>query len=651
MNNIPDLSSSFDCAPCGLVTTEVNGTICRVNTTFCNWLGFTPSELINNKRIQDLFTIGGRFFHHTHWAPLLQLQGSVSEVQMDLVTSDGKTLPMLINVSRQKHGDSQFDQLAFFVATERKNYERELISARKSVEESLASLHTSQEELQESRDILSIAIRSARMGVWTQDIKSGEVWWTPELQQLTGWTDKEIWATPEQFYNLIHPDDLSSFATALQNSIDTKSDFDIQFRLKHSDASWLAMEGRGHATYSETGEALTIVGVIMDVSERKATERELHQLNQQLSIADRRKDEFLATLGHELRNPLAPIRNVLEIMRLKETEDSFMHWSREMIERHISQMTHLVDDLMEASRISQGRLELRMRNIDIADPMQSAIESTQSIMDKSKHTLTVTRPESPIFVEADTTRLTQIIANLLNNAGKYTPDGGDISLSAFQQGNEVVLSVKDSGMGIPPEQLTNVFNMFSQLTPALEHAQGGLGIGLALVHGLVKLHDGSIVAHSEGDGKGSEFIVRLPISRAPIEITPIVEKPIDLVTDSKRILVIEDNIDAAESLSMLLEFSGHSTRIANSGMDGIIAAEEFCPDVILLDIGLPDINGYQVAQHIRQQTWGKDIFLIAATGWGQDKDKALAKEAGFDKHLIKPINFQDLKSLLQKINR
>lgn len=206
-------------------------------------------------------------------------------------------------------------------------------------------------------------------------------------------------------------------------------------------------------------------------------------------------------------------------------------------------------------------------------------------------------------------------------------------------------------MGIPPEQLTNVFNMFSQLTPALEHAQGGLGIGLALVHGLVKLHDGSIVAHSEGDGKGSEFIVRLPISRAPIEITPIVEKPIDLVTDSKRILVIEDNIDAAESLSMLLEFSGHSTRIANSGMDGIIAAEEFCPDVILLDIGLPDINGYQVAQHIRQQTWGKDIFLIAATGWGQDKDKALAKEAGFDKHLIKPINFQDLKSLLQKINR
>ncbi len=623
--------------------------ICRANATFCKWLGFDVSELIGKKRIQDLFTVGGRFFHHTHWAPLLQMQGSVAEVQMELIGRDGKALPMLINAIRQKHGDKHFDQLAFFVATDRKNYERELLHARKHAESSLASLRETKKELQESRDLLSVAIQSARMGVWSENLNSGHVWWSQELEQLTGFTAEAFGSTSEAFYHLIHADDRLSVVAEIQNAIQLKSDYSVQFRLQHATGNWLTMEGRGHAAYSEAGEALSVFGIVIDISERKQTEEKLRDLNLQLSISDRRKDEFLATLAHELRNPLAPVRNVLEIMRVKEAKDPFVQWSRSIIERHVLQMTHLVDDLMEASRISQGRLELRKQHINLADIIQHAVEASHALMKESRHIFSVENPAEPLIIDADSTRVIQIISNLLTNAVKYTPEGGTISLKAFQDGEDAVICVADSGIGIPPEQLSNIFNMFSQLTPALERSQGGLGIGLSLVRGLVELHGGTIVARSEGDGRGSEFTVRLPIATSSMETTQPFENKVDAVTSAKRILVVDDNIDAADSLALLLGMSGHVTRTANDGTTGFTLAEEFSPDVMLLDIGLPDINGYEVARRIRGQAWGKKIFLIAATGWGQDKDKQLAKDAGFDNHLTKPIDFQELDVVLQKI--
>lgn len=485
MGTIPDLSSSFEFSACGLVTTEVNGTIRRANTTFCNWLGFAADELIDKKRIQELFTIGGRFFHHTHWAPLLQLQGSVAEVQMDLVCRDGKTLPMLVNALRHKHNDNSFDELAFFVATDRKNYERELLLARKSAEESLFSLREAQKELDESRDILGVAIQSARIYVWSENLKTHRIWWSQELEQLTGLTGSELGHTPEAFHNLIHVEDRDVFAAELIKAIETKSNYEVEFRLKHANGNWLTMEGSGHAAYSDTGEAVSIFGIIIDISERRAAEEQLRELNKQLSISDRRKDEFLATLAHELRNPLAPMRNVLEIMRLKEANDPFLCWSRDIIERHVTQMTHLVDDLMETSRISQGRLELRKERIDLWEVILHAVEASQALIEVSKHKFTVSKPEAAIIVDADSTRIIQIVSNLLTNAAKYTPEGGTICLSVYQDKSEAVISVRDSGIGIPPEHLSNVFKMFSQLTPALERSQGGLGIGLSLVRGLV----------------------------------------------------------------------------------------------------------------------------------------------------------------------
>ncbi|MES2822806.1 MAG: ATP-binding protein [Pseudomonadota bacterium] len=646
MDSIPDILASFEYAACGLVTTEANGTIRRANATFCKWLGFDADELIKKRKIQELLTVGGRFFHHTYWAPLLQMHGSAAEVQMDLVGHDGKILPMLINVTRQQHDDTSFDHLAFFVATDRKNSAREIISTRKSAQESLVSLHEAQQELQKNRDYLSIAIRSARMGVWSEDLNSRQVWWSPELEQLTGLTEKEFGSTAEAFYQLIHRDDRVFFMNEIQDAIQTKSQFNIQFRLQHISGRWLAIECRGHAVYSERGEALSIFGVVIDISDRKVAEEQLRELYLQLSVTDRRKDEFLATLAHELRNPLAPVSNVLEIMRLKETNDPFLRWSRDIIQRHVAQMTHLIDDLTESSRITQGRLQLRIKQIDITDVIQQAIEISYALMKESKHTFTVTNPETPIIIYADSTRIIQIISNLLINAAKYTPEGGAIFLNTFQDGDEAVLSVRDSGIGIPPEHLSTIFNMFSQLAPAIERSHGGLGIGLTLARGLVELHGGTIVALSEGNGKGSEFIVRLPIFNSPMAIAPI-EQVITSAIMSKRILVIDDNIDAANSMALFLELKGHTTGTANNGITGIAMAENFSPEVILLDIGLPDINGYEVARRIRQQAWGKKIVLIATTGWGQNKDKELARDAGFDNHLTKPINFQDLHFLLQ----
>lgn len=648
MDNLPDLALSLEFAACGLLTTEVNGTICRANATFCSWIGFNADELIGKKKVQELFTVGGRFFHHTHLAPLLQMQGSVAEIQLDLISRNNKTIPVLINAIRRQHGGRQFDEFAFIVATDRKNYERELISARKTAEQTLQSLYAAQKELHESRDILGIAIRSARMGVWSKNLTTNEIWCSPELEQLTGFTQGALANTATDFYQLIHAEDRAAFMAELDKSVETKSSYEIQFRLQHINGNWLTMEGRGHATYSENGEALSIFGIVIDISERKATEEQLLELNKQLSISDRRKDEFLATLAHELRNPLAPMRNVLEIMRLKENDDPFLRWSRDVIERHVSQMTHLVDDLMEASRISQGRLQLRKQQIDLCEVIQHAIEASQALMQDAKHQFTLTKPDHPVVVDADATRVIQIISNLLTNAAKYTPQGGSIYLTLMQENGEAILSVRDTGIGIPADQLTNVFTMFSQLTPALERSQGGLGIGLSLVQGLVTLHGGTITAHSEGAGKGSEFIVRLPVSLGAGSSIREEKKSPPVGVTSKRILIVDDNIDAAESLALLLQITGHETRSAHDGIKGLAAAETFLPDFILLDIGLPDINGYEVARRIRQQPWGQKICLIAATGWGQDKDKAAAEEAGFNHHLTKPIDFQELGQLLSK---
>lgn len=374
------------------------------------------------------------------------------------------------------------------------------------------------------------------------------------------------------------------------------------------------------------------------------------RLIRQLREEDEKKDEFLATLAHELRNPLAPIRNAAQYMRLKGPTEPDLQNARDIIDRQVRQMTRLVDDLLDISRISRGKIVLRRERVSLALALTNAVESSRPLIDEAKHDLTVAVPPEPLFVDGDVTRLAQVFGNLLTNAAKYTDRGGRIRLAAERQGSDVVVSVKDSGIGIAPEHLPRLFDMFSQVDPALERTQGGLGIGLALVKSLVEMHGGRVDARSAGLGHGSEFRVRLPIVVDAAELGPPAGTPAGEDSGSSRpgcrVVVADDNVDSAQSLAMMLSLMGHEARTAHDGLWAVELAETFRPDVVLLDIGMPKLNGYEAARRIRKQAWGGRVLLVALTGWGQDEDKRRADEAGFDHHFTKPVDPATLATLL-----
>ncbi len=378
--------------------------------------------------------------------------------------------------------------------------------------------------------------------------------------------------------------------------------------------------------------------------EREIEEREHAQ--QELAAADRRKNEFLATLAHELRNPLAPIRHALHLLHMAEDHPDVQPRALGVIERQLEQMVRLVDDLLDLSRITNNKLQLRKERIELAAAIHSSLETTRPLIEKAGHEISVLLPPDPVYVDADLTRLAQVFTNLLSNATKYTEEGGRIWLVVEMQGNEAVVSVRDNGIGVSTEHLPHLFEMFSQAAPALERSASGLGVGLALARGIVELHGGSIEAHSEGPGQGSELVIRLPVAATPSQTQPSSAEEEPCPLPKSRILIADDNRDSAESLGLLLELKGHDTWIAHDGLEAVQAAELHHPDVALLDIGMPKINGYEAARHIREQPWGENMLLIAITGWGQDDDKQRAREAGFDHHLTKPVSLTDLNDLL-----
>jgi signal transduction histidine kinase len=370
-------------------------------------------------------------------------------------------------------------------------------------------------------------------------------------------------------------------------------------------------------------------------------------LKGELQEADRRKDEFLATLAHELRNPLAPIRNGLQILRLAGGQPAAEEKARGMIERQVQQMVRLIDDLLDLSRISRGKVELRREPVDLAAVAQGAVETSRPLIEQSGHELIVLLPPEPVFVDADVTRISQVIANLLNNAAKYTEKGGRIELRAEREGDTTRISVRDNGVGIPPAMLPQVFEMFTQVDRSLERSQGGLGIGLSIVKRLVEMHGGTVEAHSGGHGQGSEFVVRLPVLGGNAEIPRSSEDGERAGAPARRrILVADDNVDSASSLAMMLTLMGNEVQTAHDGVEAVKAAAAFRPDVILLDIGMPKMNGYDACREIRKQPWGRGIFLLALTGWGQEEDKRRSREAGFDDHLVKPVEPAELERKL-----
>lgn len=379
-----------------------------------------------------------------------------------------------------------------------------------------------------------------------------------------------------------------------------------------------------------------------DITPRKRIEEELQK-------SDRRKDEFLAVLAHELRNPLAPIRNAVEVMRQLGSPDPRVRQMQDVVDRQTDQLARMVDDLLDVSRIREGKIELRRERADLLTIIGRAVETSRPLIDEGEHRLTLSLPTESLQVEGDIPRLTQALSNLLSNAAKYTEKGGDLQLAAEALDGKVSIRVKDDGMGIPADLLPRVFDLFTQADRTLGRAKGGLGIGLALVKNIVEMHGGTVRAASAGPGQGSEFVVELPLRGEPApEEAPTAGRPDaeGMETLSRRILVVDDNLDTADSLALLLELGGHEVRTTHDGVRALEVAQAFQPDVVLLDIGLPRMDGYEVAERLRLHPETRRSLLIAISGYGQDEDRQRAFAAGFDHHLIKPVDYETLKALI-----
>src|SRR3989442_6498279 len=392
------------------------------------------------------------------------------------------------------------------------------------------------------------------------------------------------------------------------------------------------------------GEVYGCVSVVVDLTERKLAEDALRN-------ADRRKDEFLATLSHELRNPLAPIRNALEVMRLAGTDVALVEHARAIMERQLLQLVRITDDLLDVSRITQNKLDLRRERIDLRTVLEGAAEATRPLIDAERHLLTLDLPAEPAWLDADFTRLTQAFANLLNNSAKYTEPGGRIRIAAVVNDAEATITVADNGIGIPPAMLPRIFDMFMQFEGSRDRAQGGLGLGLTLVKRLVELHGGTIQAHSDGPGLGSEFVARLPLALTGDTNVASPRTPSRTQAPAGcRILIAEDNPDAAEMLRLMLTVMGQDVRVAWDGVQAVAMAESFEPHIALLDIGMPRMDGYEAARRIRALL-GTRVVLVALTGWGQDEDVRRAREAGFDRHFTKPAEPEAFEELIAACNR
>ncbi len=425
-------------------------------------------------------------------------------------------------------------------------------------------------------------------------------------------------------------------------------------RIEHFETERMRSDGR-HITVSLTisplkDDAGNVVGaskIARDMSERKRLEDSLRKLASDLSEADRRKNEFLATLAHELRNPLAPMSNMLEVVKRSGNNTELLTQAHDTLERQLAQLVRLVDDLLDLNRITHDRLELRRSEVELATVVQQAVEVARPLIDAAGQKLTIDLPDEAIYLNADCARLAQVFGNLLNNSCKYTRPNGAISLSARRNGNnEVSVSVRDNGAGIPPDKLDSIFDMFMQVDRNSDRSQDGLGIGLTLVKRLVEMHGGSIEARSAGEDQGSEFVVQLPIVDKPAVASSSVSKAAPAPSSQRRILIVDDNLDSAESLAMLLELTGNQTYLAHDGVEAIESIEKYRPEVVLLDIGLPELDGHEVCRRVREQPWGKDIRIIALTGWGQDDDRRKSEEAGFNGHLVKPVDYDKLLALL-----
>jgi PAS domain S-box-containing protein len=493
--------------------------------------------------------------------------------------------------------------------------------------------------------LLASIVESSSDAIISKSLEGIVQTWNAAAERLFGFTAAEAVG---QHISLVIPDDRISEEDEIIANLKAGN------RIEHFETERMRKDGQRlivSLTISpikdDSGNVVGASKIVRDVTDRVRLMDDLQRLAADLSAADQRKNEFLATLAHELRNPLAPMSNMLAVVKRAGDDSAVLKRAHETLERQLNQMVRLVDDLLDLNRITHDRLELRRSEVELSSVIQQAIEVARPLIDAAEQELIVELPEEPVYFNADRARLAQVFGNLLNNSCKYTRPHGTITLSAKRNEGDVVVTVKDNGAGIPPDKIDSIFDMFMQVDRSSERSQGGLGIGLTLVKRLVQMHGGSIEARSEGEGRGSEFIVRLPVDCKQAVFTPVADNGAETSTE-RRVLIVDDNLDSADSLAMLLEITGNKTFQAHDGVEALEAVDHYRPEVMLLDIGLPKLDGHEVCRRVREQPWGKDIVIIALTGWGQDDDRRKSEEAGFNGHLVKPVDYDALLELLDK---
>jgi PAS domain S-box-containing protein len=612
-------SKAFEASPVSLTITSLKtGQLLEVNETFTRVTGYTRDEAVGRTTLE----LG------------LWINPEDRAIELAMVSGQGQVRLMKYRF-RMKNGS----EVIGLLSAER--LEIGGVPCALTVIEDITDRERAEAWLVENEERLRLALEAGQVGTWDWDIAKNHVTWSETIYRFHGLKPGEFSGRVEDFAALVHPDDRERVNAAIQTAVAGGQAYSAEMRVVWPDGTvrWIATNG--NVIFNSEGRPARMLGATVDITNRKLAEEALIE-------ADRRKDEFLAMLAHELRNPLAPIRNAAQLLKRLGPPVPELQWARDVIDRQVEHLGRLVDDLLDVSRITQGKITLRKKKVDLVNIIANAVEASRPLIEARNHKLSVALPKHPLPVEGDPTRLTQIISNLLNNAAKFTPEGGVIWLSAEAVGGQIVLRVRDTGAGIAADLLPHVFDLFRQADRSLDRAQGGLGVGLTLVRSLLDLHGGSVEAFSDGPNRGSEFVVRLPALDTQVEVGRAAsviaghERPVA----AYRILVVDDNTDSAESIALLLELNGHHVRMAHDGPMALEVADSFHPEIVVLDIGLPGMDGYEVARRLRNGGVTHEVLLIALTGYGQAEDRLRSHAAGFDHHLIKPVDIDALQDLI-----